>query len=116
MIGLAEYPGYVCYDATRPTWLPNWLDTFAESACKLRQAPGNVAACLNPLATNCAPDSWVNLNIASATPNYDPNVSGAGIVGADQPNNTPSGPLALNTNTLLWLAAGFAALMIATRN
>jgi len=113
--GLGEYPGYVCYDATRPSWLPNWLDTPTESLCKLKQAPGNIAACLNPLATNCAPDSLVNLNVASATPNLDPTVSGAGIVGTDQPNNTPTGGLSLNMNTTLLLAAGLAVLMIMTR-
>jgi hypothetical protein len=115
LYGLGEYPGYVCYDASRPSWLPNWLDTWTESTCKLKQAPGNIVACLNPLATNCAQDSLVNTNVASATPNLDPSVSGAGIVGTDQPNNTPTGIPTLNVNTTLWLAAGLAVLMIATR-
>ena len=115
MSGLAEYPGYVCYDAARPSWLPYWWDTWTESTCKLKQATGNIVACINPLATNCSPDSWANANIASATPNLDPSVSGAGIVGTDQPNNTPSGALTFNTSTVLWLGAGLAALMILTR-
>lgn len=34
MNGLAAYPGDPCYDPSRPTWLPYWLDDFSESDCK----------------------------------------------------------------------------------
>lgn len=129
--GLGEYPGYVCYDASRPSWLPNWLDTWAESACKLRQAPQNVASCLNPLSTQCSPDSWINLNTFSGTPNYDPNVSGSGILGAEEGSNAPPGlldtvssaigdttgikNLTFNPGTALLIAAGIGALLFIRR-
>ncbi len=126
MNGLAEYPGYVCYDASRPSWLPNWLDTWGESVCKLKQAPANVGACLNPLATSCAPDSYVNANVFSGKPNTDPNVSGAGILGTDEGSNAPPGlmqtlganfpDLSFNPgNALLWVGLGVAALVFLRR-
>jgi hypothetical protein len=103
MIGVGEYPGFYCYDATRPSWLPFWLDTFGESACKLKAAPGNIAACLNPLSSSCASTketgSWINaregtpLSIAPINP--DPTVSGPGMAVEGEPTNAPTdNPLA----------------------
>jgi len=76
---LAEYPGYYCYDANRPSWVPYWWDTWTESTCKLKAVPGNIASCLNPLSTQCEEPI-----------NTDPTVSGGGIVGHDgEGSNTP---------------------------
>jgi hypothetical protein len=124
MSGLAEYPGYVCYDATRPSWLPYWLDTLGEETCKLSQVAGNVKACLNPVGTQCSPDSYVNFNMVSGQPNLDPNVSGAGILGTDTGSNAPPGLLSsiaggtgsfnLGT-TLQWVGIGLLALFLVKR-
>lgn len=35
--GVGMYPDQTCFDASRPAWLPNWLDDFSESACKLNE-------------------------------------------------------------------------------
>lgn len=32
--GMGVYPGDPCYDSSRPSWLPYWLDDFTESDCK----------------------------------------------------------------------------------
>jgi hypothetical protein len=32
--GMGMYPGDECYDPTRSSWLPYWLDTWTESLCK----------------------------------------------------------------------------------
>lgn len=34
MSGLGIYPGDPCFDASRPEWLPYWVDDFTESDCK----------------------------------------------------------------------------------
>jgi hypothetical protein len=46
--GMGEYPGYYCYDAARPSWLPYWLDDFTESMCKWspKTIAGNIKACV----------------------------------------------------------------------
>jgi len=31
--GLGMHPGDTCFDPTRPSWLPYWIDTFGEAAC-----------------------------------------------------------------------------------
>jgi hypothetical protein len=70
--GLGEYPGYYCYDANRPSWLPYWIDDFAEEECNL--SPSNIASsiasCLNPLSADC-----------STPTNPNPLVSGPGTGG-----------------------------------
>ncbi len=70
--GLGEYPGYYCYDASRPSWLPYWIDTFTEEACNL--SPTNLvadaASCLNPLSADC-----------SIPTNPNPLISGPGVGG-----------------------------------
>ncbi len=120
--GLGEQPGYYCYDANRPSWLPYWWDTWNESTCKAKSAVGNVVACVNPLGTQCSKDSWFNANNFSGQPNTSPDVSGPGI--DPEENNAPPGlvdtvlgdlgdsiskKLTFNSDTLLtWLAVGAA--------
>lgn len=31
--GLGLYPDSPCFDPTRPSWLPYWIDDFQESGC-----------------------------------------------------------------------------------
>ena len=41
--GLGMYPDETCFDVTRPSWLPYWLDDLSESACKINElVSGNV--------------------------------------------------------------------------
>ncbi len=70
--GMGEYPGYYCYDAQRPSWLPYWLDDFTESGCKASPSTiiGNVTSCLNPLSADC-----------STPTNPNPLISGPGAGG-----------------------------------
>jgi hypothetical protein len=79
--GVGEYPGYYCYDANRPSWLPYWLDSIAESLCKYTPSTiaGNIAHC----ATN-QPDCG---NPSAAQQN--PELSGPGVAPAGEPTNTP---------------------------
>ena len=80
--GLREYPGYYCYDANRPSWLPYWFDSVAESACKWNPTTiaGNIAACTAGSPT-CQNPSVSQQN---------PELSGPGIAPAGGPSNTPS--------------------------
>jgi hypothetical protein len=32
---LAMYPDETCFDVTRPSWLPYWIDDITESQCKV---------------------------------------------------------------------------------
>jgi hypothetical protein len=32
--GMGQYPGDSCYNPDRPSWLPYWIDTFSEEACR----------------------------------------------------------------------------------
>ena len=81
MFGLGEYPGYYCYDATRPSWLPYWIDTPAESICKWspKTIAGNIWHCASG-APDCANPSAAQ---------QDPTLSGPGIAAAGEPSNTP---------------------------
>jgi hypothetical protein len=81
--GLGEYPGYYCYDAARPSWLPYWLDDFTESACKYSPATiaGNIKACVTG-----------DPSCGTPTPEQaDPTLPGAGTVpaGSNQKVNVP---------------------------
>jgi hypothetical protein len=80
--GLGEYPGYYCYDAQRPSWLPYWLDDITESGCKWnpKTIAGNLSACL----TN---DPSCN---APSGSQLDPNKSGPGVAGPGEPVNVPT--------------------------
>jgi hypothetical protein len=79
--GMGEYPGYYCYDAERPSWLPYWLDDFTESACKWspKTIAGNIASC----ATG-SPDCGTPTGDA-----LDPTKSGPGVAAPGEPTNVP---------------------------
>lgn len=70
--GIGEYPGYYCYDATRPSWLPYWIDDFSEEQCNLNPSNivSSIASCINPLSADC-----------STPTNPNPLVSGPGTGG-----------------------------------
>jgi hypothetical protein len=70
--GLGEYPGYYCYDANRPSWVPYWIDTFTEEQCNLtpRNMVAGIASCINPLSADC-----------SVPANPNPLISGPGVGG-----------------------------------
>lgn len=118
-VGMGEHPGFYCYDANRPSWLPYWWDTWGESVCKLKAVPGNIAACLNPFDPNCAstsePGSWVNVREAAGLPvadlNVDPTVSGPGIAEEGEATNAPpQNPMA----PLFWLAIAMGTVLVAS--
>jgi hypothetical protein len=80
--GLREYPGYYCYDANRPSWLPYWFDSPTESACKWNPSTiaGNIKTCAlgSPLCGN------------PSTSQQDPTLSGPGVAPAGTISNTPT--------------------------
>jgi hypothetical protein len=80
--GMGEYPGYYCYDAARPSWLPYWLDSVAESKCKYTPATiaGNIKACVSG-DPSCNPPTPAQQN---------PDVSGAGVAAPGEPVNVPT--------------------------
>ncbi len=79
--GVGEYPGYYCYDAARPSWLPYWLDSVSESSCKWSPSTiaGNIRACAGNSPT-CG-----NPSVAQ----QDPTLSGPGVAPAGSPTNMP---------------------------
>lgn len=79
--GLGEYPGYYCYDATRPSWLPYWLDSLTESKCKW--SPSTIAGNIYAAVTD-APDYGEPSEEAK-----DPTKSGPGVAPAGEPTNVP---------------------------
>lgn len=80
--GVAEYPGYYCYDANRPSWLPYFIDSFTESACKW--SPSTIAGNIK----TCALGSPLCGNPSQAQ--QDPSLSGPGVAPAGTPSNTPT--------------------------
>jgi len=50
--GLGMYPDETCFDPTRPSWLPYWLDDISESACKV-----NLLVSGNPTGNTAQPGS-----------------------------------------------------------
>ena len=80
--GVGEYPGYYCYDSGRPSWLPYWLDSLTESACKYRPSTiaGNIAACVSG-SPECREPSEAQKN---------PDLSGPGVAPAGTPSNVPT--------------------------
>jgi hypothetical protein len=108
--GMGEYPGYYCYDAARPSWLPYWLDDFTESACKWspKTVAGNIAAC-GTGDPSCGTPGPLQ---------QDPTKSGPGVAAPGEETNVPvcTGAYSLDvaTNTcklqltspILLLAAG----------
>lgn len=80
--GMGEYPGYYCYDAARPSWLPYWIDDFTESTCKYSPSTiaGNIKACVTGDSSCGTPTE------AQA----DPTLSGAGVAPAGAQTNVPT--------------------------
>ena len=79
--GLGEYPGYYCYDAARPSWLPYWLDDFTESACKW--SPSTIASTLKACVTG-------DPSCGTPTPaQADPTLPGPGVATPGQTANVP---------------------------
>jgi len=78
---LAEYPGYYCYDASRPSWLPYWLDDITESLCKWspKTIAGNIVACATSDPTCGTPSKQA----------ANPDLSGPGVAGPGEPANVP---------------------------
>src|SRR5271166_4172113 len=91
--GLGEYPGYYCYDAGRPSWLPYWIDDLTESACKYSPSTiaGNISACVTG-DPSCGTPTPAQAN---------PNLSGPGVAPPGTPTNVPvcSGLYSLDVNT-----------------
>jgi hypothetical protein len=115
--GLGEYPGYYCYDANRPSWLPYWIDDFTESGCKWN--PGTIAGNIKACATG-------DPSCGTPTPEQaNPNLSGPGVAKPGEPTNVPTctglyvldpntNTCTLNplSNTPLLLAAGAGGLLL----
>lgn len=80
--GVGEYPGYYCYDANRPSWLPYFIDSVTESKCKYSPATiaGNISACAAG-SVSCGTPSAAQQN---------PDLSGPGVAPAGTPSNTPN--------------------------
>lgn len=105
--GLAEYPGYYCYDANRPSWLPYWLDDFTEESCKLSPSTiaGNIVACTTGSPTCGTP------------PAPNPDVSGPGAGGPDLSSGDstagtqPIGNVLTDNPTTTWLVIGGVILL-----
>ena len=91
--GVGEYPGYYCYDAGRPSWLPYWLDDLTESACKWspKTIVGNVYACAAG-SPECGKPSAAMQN---------PDLSGPGVAAPGEPSNVPTclGFMSFNPDT-----------------
>jgi hypothetical protein len=116
--GMGEYPGYYCYDADRPNWLPYWIDDLTESACKWSPSTiaGNIKACFTG-DPQCGAPTPAQAN---------PALSGPGVAAPGAPANVPTctGLQTLNvatntcelnltsTPTLLMLFAAGAGLFI----
>lgn len=82
--GMAEYPGYYCYDSNRPSWLPYWLDSLTESACKW--SPSTIAGNIKACATG-------DPSCGTPTPEQaNPNLPGAGVAPAGTPSNQVNVP------------------------
>lgn len=82
MYGLAEYPGYYCYDAGRPSWLPYWLDDLTESECKW--SPSTIAGNIKACATG-------DPSCGTPTPEQaNPDLSGPGAAAPGAPTNVPT--------------------------
>lgn len=88
--GLGAYPDETCYDPSRPSWLPYWLDDFQEEACK-----ANTLLCGN---TTCG----------SASAAQEQANAGSVITGVGTP--PPANP-AGNNSWVPWALGGAAALL-----
>lgn len=85
--GLGEYPGYYCYDANRPSWLPYWIDDLTESECKysLSTMAGDISACAagDQSCASGLTTPW-NPYPQNVTTPQNPSVSGGGVNPANQ--------------------------------
>lgn len=74
--GLGMYPTDACYDGSRPSWLPYWIDDSVESACKYNSdsligqmggvvgsATGAVASATGDLLAGAASNAASQLNL-----------------------------------------------------
>lgn len=73
-LGLGVYPDSPCYDPDRPSWMPYWLDTFGENACKWGFYPGadhgvipNPPAPVLAAPPNPSGAGWTPEQVATAT-------------------------------------------------
>ena len=68
--GLGIYPSSPCFDPTRPSWLPYWLDTLSESGCKYQLYPGVTTLATPPtppaLPAPAAPQTQEQMTIPGA--------------------------------------------------
>jgi len=107
------YPDNPCYDAQRPSWMPYWLDTFGENACKWGLYPGadygtipNPPAPYIPAPDDPRGDGWTPGDAATGMhDNYIDDVN-AGIDAAIG-NGTyrPNGSSQVSPVTLAWIGA-----------
>ena len=93
--GLGEAPGYYCYDANRPSWLPYWVDDITESLCKW--SPSTIGKQL----TDCTLGLNSSLCQTPTATQANPTVSGPGVAGPGDPTNVPTCSLfqTLNSDT-----------------
>lgn len=103
--GLGMYPDETCFDPTRPSLLPYWLDDLTESQCKLNlltagNTTGNTAQAGDP---NADPATLANAQAACA--------SSGGKWDSDLDVCTPG--LGSLMGYIPWIVGGLALVMIA---
>lgn len=66
---LGMYPDETCFDTTRPSWLPYWIDDFQETACKANLLiSGNTTGNTAPASSGSAdPATIANTQAACVT-------------------------------------------------
>jgi hypothetical protein len=75
--GVGMYPDETCYDSARPSWLPNWLDDFTETACK-----ANELLFGNPTGNTAQPGTFKTVQDASGNPVVVPAAAPAAVQNA----------------------------------
>jgi hypothetical protein len=100
--GLGMYPDETCFDVSRPSWLPYWIDDFAESSCKL-----NLLFSGNPTGNTIAA-SQLGASLTTIQNTQQSCINGGGSWDSAQNICTPSvlgqyGP---------WLIGGVAAIAL----
>jgi len=103
--GMGMYPDETCFDPTRPSILPYWLDDFSETACK-----ANLLLCGNPTCNTAAPGT------PGAAPQTNANAAAACAAGGgswDPSSNlcTPS-LLGQYSSYLPWIFAALGVLLV----
>lgn len=102
--GVGMYPDETCFDASRPAWLPYWLDDLTESGCKINELisgnqTGNTA---QPGAPGAASQTVENAQAACE--------SGGGAWNAS--NNSCGGVAYQFEQYLPWIVVGFVAIAV----